>query len=68
MNVNCGTRCYDTSERNIWLHVSKQYVCNVDYWTTIPELPNELDTEVLIFMTVDMSGHFKNPIAYVLPR
>ena len=50
----------------VWDLVSKKYVGTVDYGTALPESPDNLATEALVFMIVGVSGHFKHPIAYVL--
>ena len=50
----------------IWDLVSKKYVGTVDYGTALPEIPDNLTTEALVFMVDDVSGNFKHPIAYVL--
>ena len=50
----------------VWDPVSKKYVGTVDYGTTLPESPDNLATEALVFMIVGVSGLFKHPIAYVL--
>ena len=34
--------------------------------TAIPEPPEDLATEALVFMISSLMGHFKHPIAYVL--
>ena len=38
----------------------------VDYGTAAPEATEEPATDVLVFMVVGMTGHWKYPIAYVL--
>ena len=50
----------------IWDPKSKQYVGTVDYGTAMPEVPDDLATEALVFMIVGVNGHFKHPIAYAL--
>ena len=32
----------------------------------VPEAPDDLATEALVFLVVGLTGHFKHPIAYVL--
>ena len=50
----------------IWDPVAQQYVGSVNYGTAIPEPPEDLATEALVFMVVGITGHFKHPIAYFL--
>ena len=50
----------------MWDPISKQYVGNVDYGTAAPEVSTDLATDALVFMIVGLSGHFKQPIGYVL--
>ena len=50
----------------MWDPISKQYVCNVDYGTAVSEVSTDFATDALVFMIVDLSGHFKYPIGYVL--
>ena len=38
----------------------------VHYGMAVPEAPDELAAEALVFLVVDMTGHFKHPITYVL--
>ena len=38
----------------------------VNYGTAVPEPPDELATEALVFMISSLTGHFKHPVAYVL--
>ena len=49
----------------MWDPKTRQYVGTVDYGTALPEVPDSLATEALVFMVSGMSGHFKHPIAYV---
>ena len=49
-----------------WDQKTKQYVGTVNYGTAIPEPPEDLATEALVFMISSLTGHFKHPIAYVL--
>ena len=50
----------------IWDPVAQQYVGSVNYRTAIPEPPEDLATEALVFMVVGITDHFKHPIAYFL--
>ena len=50
----------------IWDPVAQQYVGSVNYGTAIPEPPEDLVIEALVFMVVGLTGHFKHPIAYFL--
>ena len=43
-----------------------KYVGSVDYGTALPEVPDNLATEALVFMLVCVTCNFKHPIAYVL--
>ena len=46
----------------------ESFVGLVDHGTAIPELETTEGTEALVFETVGITGHWKHPIAYVLPR
>ena len=50
----------------MWDQKSRKYVGTVDYGAAIPEVPDSLATEALVFMISGMTGHFKHPIGYVL--
>ena len=50
----------------IWDPKTKQYVGTVDYGTAVPEPLDELATKALVFMISSLTGHFKDPITYVL--
>ena len=49
-----------------WDQKTKQYVGTVSYGTALPEPPEDLATEALVFMISSLTGHFKHPIAYIL--
>lgn len=48
-----------------WDPKSKSFVGRVDYGIAVPEASDDLATEVLVFMAVGLTGHWKHPIAYV---
>ena len=50
----------------MWDSKAKQYVGTIDYGIVIPEPPEQLATEALVFMISSMTGHYKHPIAYIL--
>ena len=50
----------------VWDPTLRQYVWHVDYGMAVPEAPDELATEALVFLVVGMTCHFKHPICYVL--